>query len=179
MQYYTRIMFLLIFSTFHFNTFSQASGSADFEIRVRFEESIPASALKVSYFKKAGNRFNTIHYKIDPAKNELIISGNNHYILWIPFPTLVFNLVEYEVNESGAMKECNTAFYLGTNGSLSTYDKLTLDKELYFSKKEPNLVVIQENRLMNPIVKRARLGNYSNESIDISNESVRIFPAEH
>lgn len=168
---------LLLF--FHFSSFSQASGSADFEITVKFADNIPVSALQVSYFKKSGNRFEKIHYRVNDAANEMIIFGRNHYILWVPFPTLVFSFVQYETGDEGKINEYTTEFYLGTNGCLSSYNQ-PLKGVLQFSMENLNLVVVQENRLEVPVVKKAELfpGNKP-ESVAISNQSVRIFARDN
>lgn len=181
MKYLLRKTVLFFFILVPFSSFSQASGTADFEVVVKFADNIPVSALTVAYLEKGGNRFYNIHYRVNYAENEMTIFGRNHYILWVSFPTLVFSFLQYETDDTGETKESTTQFYLGTNGCLSSYSA-PLNKRVRFSMEDPNWVVVQENWQAAAVVKKARLSlqkRNGNDEIFISNRSVKIFPEKY
>ena len=159
--------------------FGQASGTADFSIKVKFEKGIPVDKMEAFYFTRSGSRFNKINYKVNASKNEIELFGNNYFIIGAGFPIIVFSYKEeklYKYDYDLSEREVQNLFYL-----IIKKDRLeNLDKELKFSKEKPNITVNYKN---NKGVINWEISNYETYSLPvyempISNELVKVKPVE-
>lgn len=132
--------FLFAFS--FLSSLGQASSSAHFQLKVSFEASIPVEKLEVEYFLRSGNHLENVTYELDEEGNALIITGDNSYVLWVPFPTFVFTIRE-EQEQSKEKVISQRSFYLISEGPLSSFTG-EQTKQIYFSLERPIVIASLE-----------------------------------
>ncbi|WP_185654187.1 hypothetical protein [Elizabethkingia meningoseptica] len=130
------IFFFLLFSI---NTFGQATTTENFCVKVKFDKEIPIEKLKIFYMEKSGNDFISVNYRLNISENEIEIFGENHYVIEVGFPAIIFSLQGVKIYEQNKeMTETLKLFYLISNKG--SFDK-SFDKELKFSLNKPNIKI--------------------------------------
>lgn len=137
-------LFTLLFAFSFLFSLGQASSSSEFQLKVSFEKSIPVDELEVKYELRSGNHIEEVAYELDIENNAIIIKGYNSYVLWVPFPTLVFTLnEEYELKDSNQEAQKQTSFYLISEVPLSSFTGEQTQK-IYFSLERPIVIASLE-----------------------------------
>lgn len=152
---------------------AQASGSADFMFKVKFDKDIPINKIEVLHFSTGGSYFKKIDLKRNSTNNEIEFSGINHYIVGAKFPLLVFSFRERSKDRYNAEKETETLkfFYLKI-----AKDKIgDIDKEIRFTRQFPVLKVeyqyINEKIVYSVSAEKA---DYLHEEVPVINELVKV-----
>jgi hypothetical protein len=99
----------------------QASSHSDFRLKIHFAKNIPVLNLKLSYRTKNGNYFDSISFVTDITDNSITLFGNNNYVLWVSFPTLIFSF-QPDDHFPGVKNFGNYRYFiLISEGPLSSY----------------------------------------------------------
>ena len=168
----------LIFLTvimFTQKSFCQASSSAEFNVKISFADTINVDDVNPNYLLKNGNEFKKINYRKDTSDNSITIYGENDYVLWVSFPTLVFTLKDnLQIDKS---QEKTTFFYLYSSGPLSSYTgKQNL--EIKFSYTNPIIIASLEIHNENDAFKKMKIVKtdvLSGNQFYLGNEMIRIY----
>lgn len=115
--------------------FGQRGDSFNFNLKVKFEESIPVENIELYYLDNVSNRFNSVNYRMN-KQNEIEIYGVNYCIAGAGsfFPTIIFSLKESKpIDNSNEAIKTYKLFYLISE--TDTYPK-DFDKEIFFTNSE-------------------------------------------
>jgi hypothetical protein len=138
-----KLIILVLFFTFSHFIFGQASGSSDFLFEVKFDKNIPIRDIEVHYYPVPGRHFEKVNYSLDCLNNKMKIFGHIHFVVGAPSPKIVFSYKEtIKENESGKINEITSLFYLVSTEEI--YES-NLNKEIFFSKEKPNILVEHKN----------------------------------
>ena len=173
-----KLIFLLtlFISTSPLIIIPQASSQSDFKLQLKFDKQIPVVDLDLFYFKKAGNRFDKINFSVDSINNQITLYGTNNYVLYVTFPTIVFQ--HKKRLDNAELNEAIYSFYLVSGGALSSYTGQQ-SKEVLFSYANANITLSLEFHNHNDThkvmdVKRTRtISGYENK-LSLSNERIKI-----
>lgn len=172
---------LFIFILFSKLFFAQASGSANFSLKIDFEKNIPVDQLEIFCNIKDGNTLKSVEVKIDKANNSIIISGINHFIIPVNFPTLSFSYTDKsKLNEySEQIIERKHIFYLVTGYGITSYSNNN-GQNIRFSKELPNVLITSEYQDKNKLYRiqyftpDCNIYNYFDGNLEISNSVLKL-----
>ncbi|MEN9337432.1 MAG: hypothetical protein RLZZ500_2419 [Bacteroidota bacterium] len=111
--------------------FGQASGSSDIKVTFQFDWKFPIDKIKIYVFEKSGNYFEKIECTSNPQTNSITLSGRNHFITGVRFPTLVCSY-EGVVYINNKPYEKNKLFYIITDRE----ESIALDESLFLSEQD-------------------------------------------
>lgn len=160
---------------------AQASGIANFSLKIDFEKNIPVDQLEIFSNIKAGNTLKSVEVKIDKANNSVSISGVNHFIIPVNFPTLSFLYTEKtKLNEySEQVMERKNIFYLVTGNGITSYSSNN-GQNIRFSKELPNVLITSEYQDKDKLYRIQyfspdnNISHYFNENLEISNSVLKL-----
>ncbi|SDM27364.1 hypothetical protein [Chryseobacterium taihuense] len=173
------VLFILILFSKLF--FAQASATANFSLKIDFEENIPVDQLEIFYNVKAGNTLKSVEVKIDKANNSVSINGINHFIIPINFPTLSFSYTD-KTNLDGysdQIIERKHIFYLVTGPGITSYSNNN-GQNIRFSKELSNVLITSEYKDKNKLYRIQyftpdnNIYNYFNGNLEISNSVLKL-----
>lgn len=172
------VLIVILFSTL---LFSQASGRSNFSFNIDFEKNIPVDRLEVFCYTKAGNTLESVNVKIDKANNSMSITGTNHFIIPVNFPTLYFSYSDKaELNgDSKQVIERKNSFYLVTGPGIESYSNNN-GKKIRFSKELPNILITSkyDDRETSYRIEYfgpdSNINRYFNENLQISNSTLKL-----
>ena len=118
---------------------AQASGSANFKFKVKFDKGIPIDKIEVLHIRNGGNYFEKINLKRNIIANEIEFSGRNHYIVGAQFPLLVFSFRKTNKDYYAPEKKIETLkfFYLKIDNDNVGH----IDREIKFTHAFPGLTI--------------------------------------
>lgn len=174
-------LILLIVFLFSELLFSQASGSSNFSLHIDFEKNIPVDRLEVFCYTKAGNTLEFVNVKIDKANNSMSITGTNHFVIPVKFPTLYFSYIDKtELNgNSKQVIERKNSFYLVTGPGIESYSNNN-GKKIRFSKELPNILITSKyedketSYRIEYFSADSNINRYFNENLEISNSALKL-----
>ncbi len=125
---------------------AQKGAENSFSITITFDSKISLSNIQVHYFETDKNDFDIINYKVNTEKNQIELFGHHKFVVGsFYFPTIIFTTKNKLKREySNEENEVEFSYYLVTNYETYYKDepyKLNFDKEIYFEKDQPNIIV--------------------------------------
>ncbi len=174
-------LILLIVILFSKLFFAQASGSANFSLKIDFEKNIPVDQLEIFCDIKAGNTLKSVEVKIDKAYNSVSISGVNHFVIPVNFPTLYFSYIDKtKLNgHSEQVIERKNIFYLVTGQGIMSYDNNN-GQNIRFSKELPNILITsnyqnkKDSYRIQYFTPDSNLYNYFDGNLEITNSVLKL-----